>query len=134
MAHRSRRSGIGAKLRFAVLKRDGFRCVYCGRTSKEAKLNVDHIVPVALGGTNDRLNLVTSCAECNSGKSCDRLPKTVEQRIMAVVSERERLLGEKKAKKTGVKFNRELYESVLSDESVSTLLASYVDRSILASK
>lgn len=31
-------------------------------------LQVDHVVPVAEGGTDDMMNLVTSCWECNSGK------------------------------------------------------------------
>ena len=55
-----------------VLKRDNFRCVYCGVTSKEARLEVDHIIPFAKGGSNDPINLQTLCQECNKGKS-DRL-------------------------------------------------------------
>ena len=31
--------------------------------------NVDHIVPVSKGGTNDLDNLVTACEQCNLGKS-----------------------------------------------------------------
>jgi 5-methylcytosine-specific restriction endonuclease McrA len=59
------------KLRFEVLKRDGFRCRYCGRSGAqgEVKLHVDHVVPVSKGGTNDIDNLVTACEECNLGKS-----------------------------------------------------------------
>jgi hypothetical protein len=33
------------------------------------KLHVDHVTPVALGGTDDPSNLVTACADCNSGKA-----------------------------------------------------------------
>ena len=32
-------------------------------------LEVDHIKPVAQGGTNNILNLITSCFDCNRGKS-----------------------------------------------------------------
>ena len=32
-------------------------------------MHVDHIEPVSAGGTNDILNLITSCQECNLGKS-----------------------------------------------------------------
>jgi len=35
----------------------------------EIVLNCDHITPVAKGGTNEFVNLVTSCEACNSGKS-----------------------------------------------------------------
>jgi hypothetical protein len=35
----------------------------------DVKLHVDHVTPVALGGTDDPTNLVTACAECNGGKA-----------------------------------------------------------------
>jgi hypothetical protein len=64
---------ISKRLRFEVFKRDGFRCQYCGATAPEVVLHVDHITPVAAGGTTDLLNLVTSCAGCNLGKADKRL-------------------------------------------------------------
>ncbi len=63
------RKAIGPKIRFEVFSRDGFRCHYCGATAQEAKLTIDHIRPVALGGNNSFENLVTACSSCNSGKS-----------------------------------------------------------------
>ena len=36
-------------------------------------LEVDHLVPVAKGGQNEILNLVTSCRDCNRGKGARRL-------------------------------------------------------------
>jgi len=65
------RHAIPARLRFTVLQRDGFRCRYCGRTAGEpgVVLHVDHVVPVAAGGTTIEGNLVTACAECNLGKA-----------------------------------------------------------------
>lgn len=62
------RKPIGKKLRFEVFKRDSFRCQYCGRSAPDVILEVDHIVPVAEGGKNDILNLITSCRDCNRGK------------------------------------------------------------------
>ncbi len=58
------------KLRFEVLKRDGFSCQYCGRNPKEdkIKLNIDHIIPRKEGGKDSYENLITSCFDCNSGK------------------------------------------------------------------
>jgi hypothetical protein len=52
-----------------VFKRDSFTCQYCGKKAPDVVLHVDHINPVKLGGTNEILNLITSCVECNSGKS-----------------------------------------------------------------
>jgi hypothetical protein len=62
------RKSISKKLRFEVFKRDGFRCQYCGRAAPDIVLEIDHIKPVADGGENDILNLITSCKDCNSGK------------------------------------------------------------------
>ena len=54
--------------RFKVLMRDNFKCRYCGKTSDEKELEVDHVIPKARGGSNNLENLVTSCFECNRGK------------------------------------------------------------------
>lgn len=46
------------------------RCVQCGKTPADdgVKLHVDHKIPQAWGGTNDRENLQALCAQCNEGK------------------------------------------------------------------
>lgn len=68
-SRRCERTGIGPRLRFEVLKRDGYRCRYCGCTAADSRLQVDHITPVSRGGTNEDANLITACQDCNSGKS-----------------------------------------------------------------
>lgn len=62
---------VSTRQRFDVFKRDHFRCVYCGRTPRHhgVELHVDHVHPLALGGTDDPDNLVAACSECNLGKS-----------------------------------------------------------------
>lgn len=60
---------VSKRLRFEVLRRDNHACRYCGRGAPEAKLTVDHVVPTALGGTDNPSNLVTACSDCNGGKS-----------------------------------------------------------------
>lgn len=56
-------------LRYDILKRDGFRCVLCGRSANDGvKLHVDHILPVSRGGKTERDNLRTLCSDCNMGK------------------------------------------------------------------
>lgn len=69
----SKRQAIGKKLRFEVFKRDSFTCQYCGEKAPDVILHVDHINPVAAGGGNDILNLITSCQPCNSGKGARKL-------------------------------------------------------------
>lgn len=54
-----------------VYKRDGHKCVYCGRKDL---LTLDHLVPISKGG--DRFaedNLVTACLYCNNAKG-DMMP------------------------------------------------------------
>ena len=70
------RKPISKKMRFEVFKRDKFTCQYCGRTAPDVILEVDHIKPVAEGGTNDLINLVTSCMDCNRGKGKRELSDT----------------------------------------------------------
>lgn len=65
----AKRKGLSKKTRFEVLKRDSFKCQYCGASAPDVLLQVDHIKPVAGEGTDDFWNLVTSCTSCNSGKS-----------------------------------------------------------------
>jgi hypothetical protein len=57
--------------RWAVLKRDNYRCVRCGASPSSdhsVELEVDHITPVASGGRNNIENLQTLCRKCNQGK------------------------------------------------------------------
>ncbi len=64
------RSIMTPTLRYDVMKRDGFRCVLCGRTADDGiKLHVDHILPVSKGGKTIMSNLRTLCEDCNRGKS-----------------------------------------------------------------
>ena len=60
------------KLRVVVFDRDNFTCQYCGRSPKKDKkvvLHIDHKIPKKKGGNDKIDNLITSCAECNLGKS-----------------------------------------------------------------
>ncbi|MEO6670791.1 MAG: HNH endonuclease [Ferruginibacter sp.] len=67
------RKSISKKIRFEVFKRDKFKCGYCGATAPDVLLQIDHIDPVAAGGTNNILNLITACFDCNNGKSAKKL-------------------------------------------------------------
>lgn len=63
------RKAIPKSVRFDVFKRDSFKCQYCGKAAPDVVLVVDHIHPVAKGGKNDIVNLITACQPCNAGKS-----------------------------------------------------------------
>ena len=64
------REAVGRRRRFAIFRRDGFRCQLCGASHDgNTKLHVDHKVPLAKGGSNEDDNLWTLCEDCNLGKS-----------------------------------------------------------------
>jgi hypothetical protein len=60
---------VGVRLRAYILRRDEYRCVYCGAEPDRFYLQVDHVIPKAKSGRTHPANLVTSCAECNLRKS-----------------------------------------------------------------
>ncbi|MEU9578822.1 HNH endonuclease [Streptomyces chilikensis] len=60
---------VSKRLRYEVLRRDNHTCRYCGAAAPDVKLTVDHVVPQALGGSDEPSNLVTACEACNSGKT-----------------------------------------------------------------
>jgi 5-methylcytosine-specific restriction endonuclease McrA len=58
-----------------IFIRDNFICQICGRDFKVvphpdglAYPEVDHIIPIAKGGSNDFINLQTACPKCNNRK------------------------------------------------------------------
>lgn len=77
---------VKLRTRFAVLERDGWTCRYCGRgRAQGAVLHVDHVVPLALGGSNEDSNLVTACDLCNLGKSARPLRRDPPPREVAEI-------------------------------------------------
>jgi 5-methylcytosine-specific restriction endonuclease McrA len=64
----SHRIPVPPAIRRQIYARDRYTCVYCGRRGRRLLLSIDHVFPVALGGTNDVGNLVTACRACNLTK------------------------------------------------------------------
>lgn len=60
---------VTKRTRFEVLRRDEHTCQYCGAKAPDVTLQIDHVMPVALGGDDKPGNLVTACKDCNSGKA-----------------------------------------------------------------
>ena len=79
-----KRKSLSKKNRFEVFKRDLFTCQYCGSTPPSIVLEVDHIIPVSKDGDNSIDNLVTSCFDCNRGKSnidLDSIPESLQDKM-----------------------------------------------------
>jgi 5-methylcytosine-specific restriction protein A len=56
---------VNQTTRRRIMARDGYRCYRCGAEAAE----VDHIVPVSEGGTNDPTNLAAICIPCHRAKT-----------------------------------------------------------------
>jgi 5-methylcytosine-specific restriction endonuclease McrA len=96
------RKPIGARLRSMVMERDSNCCTVCGQIgTKENPLQVDHVVPVAAGGTNCESNLRTLCRACNVGKGARRVKPTAES--LASTDRMLKQLAELVGKKRGAK-------------------------------
>lgn len=72
-AQNLRRVTLSSGLRDEVLRKTSGRCVYCGERLMTASghpnsFEPDHVLPVALGGSDDVANLVPSCRSCNRKK------------------------------------------------------------------
>jgi len=55
-----------ATLRYEVLQRDGFKCVICGISADNAKLQLNHLVKMIDGGQHSLDNTITVCPSCNN--------------------------------------------------------------------
>jgi ATP adenylyltransferase len=68
--HRRKSSGyISGTLKYEVMKRARYRCELCGVSAAEIALEVDHIQPRSLGGSDELSNLQALCYRCNAWKS-----------------------------------------------------------------
>jgi len=68
-AHRNYSEGyISGTVRYEVLKRAKYRCELCGISAHLKALEVDHIIPRSVGGSDDIANFQALCYSCNAMK------------------------------------------------------------------
>jgi len=73
------RKKITKEERHKIYNKSGGRCAYCGNKIDISEMQVDHIVPLRLGGTDTPDNMVCSCRSCNKYKSTYTVEKFREQ-------------------------------------------------------
>ena len=66
--------------RLSVFTRDRYTCQYCGTKPPRSQLNLDHVIPRALGGRTSWENVVCSCLDCNRRKG-GRTPSQARLRL-----------------------------------------------------
>jgi hypothetical protein len=120
-----KRNSLTKTIRFEVFKRDKFTCHYCGRKAPDVVLHVDHIEPVSKGGTDDIVNLITSCFDCNLGKSNKKLSDNT-----VIEKQRKQLeLLQERREQIELMFQWKKSLSKLDDETVE-MLKDYADAKI----
>lgn len=105
---------ISKHLRFEVFKRDSFTCQYCGKKAPDVILHADHVHPRAEGGTDDMLNLVTACVDCNLGKGARRLDDA------SAVEKQRRQLDELQERREQIDMMMEWQRSLVGIEADAT--------------
>lgn len=104
---------LSKKIRFEVFKRDSFTCQYCGKAAPDVILHVDHIEPRSKGGSDDIINLVTSCRDCNLGKSNRKLDDD------AVIKQRKRQLDELQERREQLEMMMDWQRSLIDLEALA---------------
>ena len=56
-------------------------CHYCERKFKAGELTMDHVVPLARGGTSTQGNIVPACKECNRTKKLGTPAEEILKRL-----------------------------------------------------
>jgi len=115
---------VSKRMRYEVLRRDGHRCRYCGAAAPGVMLTVDHVVPVALGGSDDPSNLIAACGPCNAGKSSS----SPDAPIVAAVDDKAARWANAMAQVAAERAaDREWMNTILSDFTRLWEIAGWVD-------
>lgn len=85
------------QVRSDVYHRCACRCAHCGaHLSYSSDFTIEHVIPIAKGGTNDEANLIALCETCNKAKGDDiirpvdyykHLPKDRLEQVQALFDE-----------------------------------------------
>jgi 5-methylcytosine-specific restriction endonuclease McrA len=67
----------------ALFRRDENLCLYCGVQFRDSDLSRDHVMPLAQGGEDNWVNVVTSCKRCNNHKGA-RTPEQAGMQLLAI--------------------------------------------------
>lgn len=95
----SQRRYFSQNERTAVYNKSEGRCAICGKFVPFESFTVDHIIPLAKGGSNDMSNLQCACKTCNRIKQ-DILPEELMDKLTEIMLYQINMKKNKKYKKT----------------------------------
>lgn len=96
---KNKRIKFSKKIRKEVYRKSDGKCLLCGKFIDYDDFTVDHIVPLAKGGTNDISNLQCTCKRCNSIKQ-DILPEELNEVLIEMITYNLKKKYDKKIAKT----------------------------------
>lgn len=118
--------GVSPKLRRLILERNGFTCQVCGagageesgcEPGKKCRLQIDHIVPISQGGTDDEHNLRAVCVYYNKDKANLKVPTARDAiSVMTLVRRQPRDVQQKVYEFLARKFGSRSEESSIDDD------------------
>jgi 5-methylcytosine-specific restriction endonuclease McrA len=83
-SHGSARKCFSLEERNDIYAKSEGRCAICGAFVRFDKFTIDHIIPLAKGGTNDHSNLQCTCQSCNRMKQ-DILPEDLVNKLVDIL-------------------------------------------------
>ena len=83
-AQNCQRRNFSVSERSAVYTKTEGHCAICGKFVPYTEFTVDHIVPLAKGGSNDLSNLQCACGVCNRIKQ-DILPEELMEKLVEIM-------------------------------------------------
>ena len=66
--HRGKTRIEGVARRRAIIERDGSTCYLCCKQVPSSEIELDHLIPVAQGGTSEPENVAVTCRSCNRSR------------------------------------------------------------------
>jgi hypothetical protein len=66
--HRAKSRTLSTARRAEIYHRDNKKCYMCNTALTIEEIELDHIIPIFMGGSSDPSNIATSCRQCNRSK------------------------------------------------------------------
>lgn len=82
--HKIKRKQFSSEKRIKIYNKGKGRCSICGKFIPYDSFTVDHIIPLAKGGTNAMDNLQVACSVCNLIKQ-DILPEDLMKKLTEII-------------------------------------------------